>query len=77
MAVYNLYVVCLRSIRPHGLNSRFPENPVMLPILSALFSIPSFYVITQMPNYAQAARFTLLAYVRTSLFTMTLLTRRI
>lgn len=35
----------------------------MLPILGVIFSIPCFYVITQMPDYAQAARFTLLTYV--------------
>ena len=41
----------------------FPDNPIVLPILGWLFSIPCFYVITQMPDYGQASRFTLLAYV--------------
>jgi hypothetical protein len=41
----------------------FPENPVVLPVLGVIFSIPCFYIITQMPGYAQAGRFTLLTYV--------------
>lgn len=41
----------------------FPDNPVVLPILGWFFSLPCFYVITQMPDYSQAGRFTLLAYV--------------
>ena len=41
----------------------FPDNPIVLPILGWLFSLPCFYVITQMPDYGQASRFTLLAYV--------------
>ncbi|KAK4685629.1 hypothetical protein P7C73_g4513, partial [Tremellales sp. Uapishka_1] len=43
--------------------SLFPENPVVLPILGFLFSIPCFWIITQRPMYAQAGRFILLAYV--------------
>jgi hypothetical protein len=45
------------------LTLRFPDNPVVLPILGWLISLPCFYVITQMPDYGQASRFTLLAYV--------------
>ena len=41
----------------------FPDNPIVLPILGWAFSLPCFYVITQMPDYGQASRFTLLAYV--------------
>lgn len=41
----------------------FPDNPIALPILGWLFSLPCFYVITQMPEYGQASRFMLLAYV--------------
>lgn len=41
----------------------FPDNPIVLPILGWLFSLPCFYIITQMPDYGQASRFTLLAYV--------------
>lgn len=43
--------------------ARFPENPIILPFVGFLFSIPCFYVITQMPDYLQAGRFTLLTYV--------------
>jgi hypothetical protein len=39
----------------------------MLPILGVIFSLPCFYVITQMPAYAQAGRFTLLTYVSVAL----------
>lgn len=41
----------------------FPENAVVLPIFGFLFSMPCFYIITQMPDYAQAGRFILLTYV--------------
>ena len=46
----------------------FPDNAIVLPILGALVSLPAFYVITQMPDYAQAGRFTLLAYNLTCLY---------
>ena len=46
-----------------ALTSRFPGNAVVLPILGWLFSLPCFYIITQMPDYAQAGRFILLTYV--------------
>lgn len=41
----------------------FPDNPVILPIFGFFFSLPCFYIITQMPNYAQVGRFILLTYV--------------
>lgn len=41
----------------------FPENPVLLPIFGFFFSMPCFYIITQMPTYVQAGRFILLTYV--------------
>ncbi|EIW68238.1 hypothetical protein TREMEDRAFT_32574, partial [Tremella mesenterica DSM 1558] len=42
--------------------SLFPGNAIVLPILGFLFSLPCFYVITQMPDYAAAGRFILLTY---------------
>ncbi|ORX38403.1 Fusaric acid resistance protein-like-domain-containing protein [Kockovaella imperatae] len=51
-----------------GVYTLFPENAVVLPILGCILSIPAFYVITQMPGYAQAGRFTLLAYNLTCLY---------
>jgi len=35
----------------------------MLPIFGFFFSMPCFYIITQMPTYVQAGRFILLTYV--------------
>lgn len=35
----------------------------MLPIFGFFFSMPCFYIITQMPEYVQAGRFILLTYV--------------
>ena len=46
----------------------FPGNAIVLPILGTLLSLPAFYVITQIPEYAQAGRFTLLAYNLTCLY---------
>ncbi|WOO77198.1 uncharacterized protein LOC62_01G000785 [Vanrija pseudolonga] len=46
----------------------FPEDPVSLPIFGYLFSLPCFYIITQMPDYAQAGRFILLTYNLTCLY---------
>jgi hypothetical protein len=42
---------------------RFPENPIILPLVGFLFSIPCFYIITQIPEHMQTGRFTILAYV--------------
>ncbi|TYJ52309.1 hypothetical protein B9479_007095 [Cryptococcus floricola] len=47
----------------------FPDNNIALPILGFLFSIPCFYVITQMPDYMNAGRFVLLTYNLTCLYT--------
>lgn len=47
-------------------DTSFPENPIILPIFGFLFSLPCFYIITQMPDYAQAGRFILLTYVSSS-----------
>ncbi|KAK8854671.1 hypothetical protein IAR55_003410 [Kwoniella newhampshirensis] len=38
------------------------EDNIVLPILGFFFSIPCFYVITQMPDYTAAGRFVLLTY---------------
>nr|XP_031864022.1 uncharacterized protein CI109_000666 [Kwoniella shandongensis]KAA5531094.1 hypothetical protein CI109_000666 [Kwoniella shandongensis] len=38
------------------------ENNIVLPILGFFFSIPCYYVITQMPDYTAAGRFVLLTY---------------
>ncbi|TXT15657.1 hypothetical protein VHUM_00160 [Vanrija humicola] len=46
----------------------FPEDPIRLPIFGYLFSLPCFYIITQMPDYAQAGRFILLTYNLTCLY---------
>ncbi|WVO14425.1 hypothetical protein L204_102058 [Cryptococcus depauperatus] len=46
----------------------FPDNNIALPILGFLFSIPCFYVITQMPDYMNAGRFVLLTYNLTCLY---------
>ena len=50
------------AVRSQDLVGASPENPVVLPILGFLFSIPCFWVITQ-TAYAQAGRFILLTYV--------------
>ncbi|ODO11174.1 hypothetical protein I350_01778 [Cryptococcus amylolentus CBS 6273] len=47
----------------------FPDNNIALAILGFLFSIPCFYVITQMPDYMNAGRFVLLTYNLTCLYT--------
>ncbi|ORY35739.1 hypothetical protein BCR39DRAFT_511847 [Naematelia encephala] len=48
--------------------SIFPDDPITLPIIGFLFSIPCFYVITQMPDLMQAGRFILLTYNLTCLY---------
>lgn len=57
----------MRRIVPYLL-LRFPDNNVALPILGFFFSIPCFYIITQMPDYMNAGRFILLTYVGTILY---------
>ncbi|WVR09502.1 hypothetical protein IAU60_006570 [Kwoniella sp. DSM 27419] len=46
-----------------------PDNNVVLPILGFFFSIPCFYIITQMPDYTNAGRFILLTYNLSCLYT--------
>ncbi|WVQ80167.1 hypothetical protein IAT38_002272 [Cryptococcus sp. DSM 104549] len=45
-----------------------PGNNIALPIMGFFFSIPCFYVITQMPDYMNAGRFVLLTYNLTCLY---------
>ncbi|OXG16573.1 hypothetical protein C361_04943 [Cryptococcus neoformans Tu259-1] len=53
----------------------FPDDNVALPILGFFFSIPCFYIITQMPDYMNAGRFILLTYNLTCLYTYNTRTR--
>ncbi|KAL8290329.1 hypothetical protein RQP46_002587 [Phenoliferia psychrophenolica] len=50
----------------------FPGNPVMLPLLGAIFSIPCFYVIITRPQYAPSSRFVLLTFNLTCLYSFNL-----
>ncbi|GAA6001060.1 hypothetical protein JCM10207_007394 [Rhodosporidiobolus poonsookiae] len=52
--------------------SAFPENPVVLPLLGALFSAPCFYVAITRPQLAQATRFVLLTFNLTCLYSFNL-----
>ncbi|WRT68516.1 uncharacterized protein IL334_005492 [Kwoniella shivajii] len=45
------------------------NNNIVLPILGFFFSIPCFYVITQLPDYTNAGRFVLLTYNLSCLYT--------
>ncbi|OCF31531.1 hypothetical protein I316_06730 [Kwoniella heveanensis BCC8398] len=47
----------------------FPGNNVALPIFGFFFSVPCYYVITQMPDYSNAGRFILLTYNLSCLYT--------
>ncbi|WVQ72128.1 hypothetical protein IAR50_001673 [Cryptococcus sp. DSM 104548] len=47
----------------------FPDNNIALAMLGFFFSVPCFYVITQMPDYMNAGRFVLLTYNLTCLYT--------
>ncbi|TYJ52312.1 hypothetical protein B9479_007098 [Cryptococcus floricola] len=46
----------------------FSESPIVLPLAGFLFSMVCYYVITQMPDYFDAGRFTLLTYNLSCLF---------
>ncbi|KIP04140.1 hypothetical protein PHLGIDRAFT_93906 [Phlebiopsis gigantea 11061_1 CR5-6] len=48
--------------------SAFPENPYALSIFGFFYSIPCFYFIVSLPQYATSARFVLLTYNLTCLF---------
>ncbi|WVF67567.1 hypothetical protein IAT40_002325 [Kwoniella sp. CBS 6097] len=47
----------------------FPGDNIALPIFGFFFSIPCYYVITQMPDYSNAGRFILLTYNLSCLYT--------
>ena len=42
--------------------SAFPENAIALSVFGFFFSMPCFYVIVGMPEYATTGRFVLLTY---------------
>ncbi|BEI80670.1 hypothetical protein CcaverHIS002_0111990 [Cutaneotrichosporon cavernicola] len=50
----------------------FPFDPVALPIFGFLFSLPCFYIITQMPEYRLTGIFVLLTYNLTCLYSYNL-----
>ncbi|GAA5931638.1 uncharacterized protein JCM15063_001523 [Sporobolomyces koalae] len=50
----------------------FPENPLVLPVLGALFSAPNFYIAVTKPQFAPASRFVLLTYNLTVLYAFNL-----
>ncbi|WVQ95062.1 hypothetical protein IAU59_002154 [Kwoniella sp. CBS 9459] len=47
----------------------FSGNNIALPIFGFFFSIPCYYIITQMPDYSNAGRFILLTYNLSCLYT--------
>lgn len=48
--------------------SFFPENAVVLSIFGFFYSIPCFYYIVALPQYATTGRFVLLTYNLTCLY---------
>ncbi|KZO95671.1 hypothetical protein CALVIDRAFT_482456 [Calocera viscosa TUFC12733] len=46
----------------------FPDEPILLAILGALYSIPCFWLVVQRPQHATSARFILLTYNLTCLY---------
>ncbi|KAL9940673.1 hypothetical protein V8E36_000161 [Tilletia maclaganii] len=50
----------------------FPDNNVALPIIGVLFSLPCFRYIVVQPQYASSARFVLLTYNLTALYSYNL-----
>ncbi|BEJ17565.1 hypothetical protein CspHIS471_0609660 [Cutaneotrichosporon sp. HIS471] len=50
----------------------FPFDPVALPLFGFLFSLPCFYIITQMPEYRLTGIFVLLTYNLTCLYSYNL-----
>jgi hypothetical protein len=51
-----------------GIYTLFPENAIVLSIFGFLFSIPCFYYIVALPQYATSGRFVLLTYNLTCLY---------
>ncbi|KDE08074.1 hypothetical protein MVLG_01774 [Microbotryum lychnidis-dioicae p1A1 Lamole] len=50
----------------------FPENPIALPLLGALVSVPCFYVIVTRPQFGPSSRFVLLTFNLTCLYAFNL-----
>lgn len=51
-----------------GIYSLFPENAIVLSIFGFFFSIPCFYYVIAIPEYATTGRFALLTYNLTCLY---------
>ncbi|KZT51834.1 hypothetical protein CALCODRAFT_442467 [Calocera cornea HHB12733] len=46
----------------------FPTEPILLAVLGAIYSIPCFWLVVQLPGHATSARFILLTYNLTCLY---------
>jgi hypothetical protein len=68
LSFYRVAGTLLGAVVAVAAYTAFPENPVVLPIIGFLFSIPCFWIITQRPAYQQAGRFILLTYNLTCLY---------
>ncbi|KAI9067926.1 hypothetical protein FKP32DRAFT_1562778 [Trametes sanguinea] len=72
LGVHRVLGTLLGAATAFGIWSLFPENPSVLSIFGFFYSLPCFYYIVAKPQYATSARFVLLTYNLTCLYSYNL-----
>ncbi|KAK0553878.1 hypothetical protein OC846_000747 [Tilletia horrida] len=72
MSLHRVVGTIFGALVAYGAYAIFPDNNVALPIIGVIFSLPCFYYIVAKPQYASSARFVLLTYNLTALYSYNL-----
>ncbi|KDQ55716.1 hypothetical protein JAAARDRAFT_327588 [Jaapia argillacea MUCL 33604] len=68
LSVHRVLGTLFGALSASGIYSLFPDNPIVLSIFGFFYSIPCFYYIVALPQYATTGRFVLLTYNLTCLY---------
>ncbi|KAE8270183.1 hypothetical protein A4X09_0g2142 [Tilletia walkeri] len=68
MSVHRVVGTIFGALVAYGAYTVFPDDHIALPIVGVLFSLPCFRYIVAKPQYASSARFVLLTYNLTALY---------
>ncbi|KAG2154411.1 Fusaric acid resistance protein-like-domain-containing protein [Suillus bovinus] len=68
LSIHRVLGTLFGAVAAAGIYSLFPENAIVLTIFGFFFSMPCFYYIIAIPEYATTGRFALLTYNLTCLY---------
>ncbi|KAK0521272.1 hypothetical protein OC834_006724 [Tilletia horrida] len=72
MSLHRVVGTIFGALVAYGAYTVFPDNHIALPIVGVIFSLPCFRYIVAKPQYASSARFVLLTYNLTALYSYNL-----